>query len=186
MQQLPLLMALEPSAGDCQGWWLHAKPWCGSDPGRLSCKSGDRGHGSNVMGWRALRKINESGHKLIVFLPGNQQIMLTLTFSVIKEEYGLGSLVVSCKETECFIITQIQRNISFVWYKILAGYSGMVKAVFPSTTLTTLQVSRFPMVSGRKPGQSRNKPKIVGSNSNLTKMRQHKGSGGVQKILPRK
>lgn len=52
------------------------------------------------MGWHVLRKINEYGHKLIVFLSDNQQFSPTLTFSVIKEEYVMGSLLVSYKETE--------------------------------------------------------------------------------------
>lgn len=56
------------------------------------------------MGWHVLRKIYESGHKLIVFLPDNQQVLLTLTFNIIKEEYVLGYPVVSCKETEFLII----------------------------------------------------------------------------------
>lgn len=129
-------MALKHFAVNCRSWWLHAKSWCDSDPERFSCKTGDRGHGSNVMGWHVLRKINECGHKLIVFLSDNQQVSLTLTFNVIKE-YVLGSLLVIYKETEFLSL--------FKWDKISVlsskkSYRGVipaqVKAIFPSSTLT--------------------------------------------------
>lgn len=130
-------MALKHFAVHCWSWWLHAKSWCDSHPERFSRKTGDRGHGSNVMGWHVLRKINESGHKLIVFLSDNQQVSLTLTFNAIKEEYVLGSLLVSYKETEFLLL--------FKWDKIsvlsdIKSYQGVIpaqgKAVFPSSTLT--------------------------------------------------
>lgn len=40
--------------------------------GRFPCKSGTRGQGPNTMVKCELRTINESGHKLIEFLPDKQ------------------------------------------------------------------------------------------------------------------
>lgn len=49
--------------------------------GRFPCKNGTRGQGPDTMVKCELRAINESGHKLMEFLP-DKQVIPTLDFTI--------------------------------------------------------------------------------------------------------